>query len=182
MIASIGQAAEVKQVWEFGKANLEDWVDAQDWEVKGVVHHEVEGPRPPEFPKMDKENLATQFIGDGFLVRNDTGDDSFFDFENGDEITLEAWVQLGKVRSGELMYVMGKGRSNQAEFERDNQNWALRVVVNGGLAQLSFLFATERQSDGSHWHRWTSNEGFGATTGWHHIAMCYRFGEPDSAR
>jgi len=182
LIASIGQAAEVKQVWEFGKANLEDWVDAQDWEVKGVVHHEVEGPRPPEFPKMDKENLATQFIGDGFLVRNDTGDDSFFDFKNGDEITLEAWVQLGKVRSGELMYVMGKGRSNQAEFERDNQNWALRVVVNGGLAQLSFLFATERQSDGSHWHRWTSDEGFGATTGWHHIAMCYRFGEPDSAR
>ena len=167
---------ETTRVWDF------DGEDLAEWEIKGSVSKDGVGPRAPEFPDMSKGNVAFRFGGDGYLIHEDSGDDSFFDFSNGDEITIEAWVELGKVRQGELMYVIGKGRSNRQGFEKDNQNWALRVVSNGGLAQLSFLFATERKSDGKHWHRWTSEEGFGATTGWHHIAICYRFGESKSIR
>ena len=174
--SSNGWATETARVWDF------DAQDSSAWEVRGsVVKNEV-GPRAPEFPEMPKDNVAFRFSGEGYLVQDDPGDQSFFDFSNGDEITIEAWVELGKVRQGELMYVIGKGRSNRIGFEKDNQNWALRIVSNGGLAQLSFLFATELRSDGKHWHRWTSDEGFGATTGWHHIAISYRFGDSKSIR
>lgn len=175
-LVAASRANEVSQIWEFGH------LGASRWETKGKVTPNAAGPRPPEFPSMSEDNLATQFTGGGFLLQKDTGEGSFFDFDNGDEITIEAWLQLGKVREGDLMYLVGKGRSNQAGFKRDNQNWAFRVVSNGGLAKLSFLFATEPNSDQSHWHRWTSNKGFGAATGWHHIAICYRFGEPDSVK
>ncbi len=48
--------------------------------------------------------------------------------------------------------------------------------------KLSFLFATARGQGDSHWHRWTSEAGFEAESGWHHIAVAYRFGLPDSIR
>ena len=162
------------RIWDFSDS------DELDWEVEGTVKVGQVGPRSPEFPDFNETNLAYQFVGDGYLQRMDPGDESFFDFGNGDEITIEAWVKLGEVREGELMYVVGKGRSNAKGFARDNQNWALRVVANGGAAKLSFLFATSPQSDQSHWHRWTSEESFGASTGWHHIAVSYRFGDAES--
>ena len=83
-------------------------------------------------------------------------------------VTLEAWVKLDGSRNGSPMYVIGKGRTGSPRFDRDNQNWSLRVVGSKGMTKLSFLFATARGEGESHWHRWTSKAGFDAKAGWHH--------------
>ncbi|MCA9222896.1 MAG: hypothetical protein KDA71_21400, partial [Planctomycetales bacterium] len=159
--------------WDFG---TEETVPLS---ARGSVKRDQAGPRPPEFPDFAADNTAVGVDG-GYFVVPDTGRDSEFDFSNGDTITIEAWVNPSTIREGEPRYIIGKGRTESPKFARDNQNWALRVVGVKGEARLSFLFATKFSSDGSHWHRWTSNVGFPAATGWHHIAVSYRFGEPES--
>ena len=140
------------------------------------------GPRPPEFPGMTANNTSVRLDGQGsYYSIPDEGVDSRFDFTNGDAISLEAWVRLAGDGSGPR-YVVGKGRTNTPGFTRDNQNWALRVESVRGIARLSFLFASERGSGRDHWHRWTSRLGFQIKTGWHHIAITYRFGQPETMR
>lgn len=152
----------------------------------GNVGRDVAGPRPPEFPDFTADNTAVQLDGRGArLMFADPGPHSDLDFTNGDEITVQAWVKLDRsIGNNNNVYVVGKGRTGDKRFAADNQNWALRLRGVGGQARISFLFASERKADqprrDSHWHRWTSSEGFVAGTGWHRIAVRYRFGQPDS--
>lgn len=160
-----------------------------DFEVPGsggeVAHGNATfgepGPRPPEFPDFSPDNRALRLDGRGaFLAIPDEGSGQRFAFGDGDSITLEAWVHVDRIRGGQMMYVIGKGRTGDDRFDRDNQNWALRVVGEGELAKVGFLFASRPDGVGGHWHRWTSRAGFHASTGWHHIAVAYRFGDPAS--
>ena len=50
-------------------------------------------------------------------------------FAASDAITLEAWVNPTKISSGQQVYVVGKGRTGNAGFAADNQNWSLRLVL-----------------------------------------------------
>lgn len=150
---------------------------------RGGVHRDIEGPRRPTYPDFSEHNTAVRLDGNGArLTFADPGPNSPFDFTNGDQITLEAWVNLRELRDGENRYIIGKGRTGRPEFASDNQNWALRITGRNGKACLSFLFATERTAGGGegHWHRWTTDDGFVPRTGWHHVAASYRFGDPDS--
>lgn len=163
--------------WDFGAE------EATRLASHGGVQRDQAGPRPPEFPDFAKDNTAVQLDGKGaYLSVEDPGPNSRFDFSNGDAITLEAWVKLDGLRDGSPMYVVSKGRTDAPRFARDNQNWALRVVGAKGVAKVNFLFATAPGAGDSHWHRWTSEAGFDAATGWHHVAVAYRFGEPESMR
>lgn len=166
--------------WEFGSEA------AMPFELHGDVYRDQEGPRPPEFPDFPSDNTALRFDGRGFLTLDDPGPNSDFDFTGGDEITLEAWVRMDAKSSGSPMYLIGKGRSGHPSVARDNQNWALRVVSSNDLIKASFLFATpispEAAGAKDHWHRWTTDAGFVAGSGWHHLAISYRFGDPDSIR
>ena len=163
--------------WEFGTE------EETLFKSHGAVQRDQTGPRPPEFPDFPADNTAIRLNGKGsYLAIADTGSDSSFDFSNGDAITLEAWIKLDTARAGSPMYIVGKGRTGSPKFSRDNQNWSLRVVTTDEVTQLSFLFATKPGPGIAHWHRWTSNAGFEALNGWHHIAISYRFGEPDSIR
>lgn len=147
----------------------------------GNVQRDQAGPRPPEFPDFTDDNTAVRVDG-GHLSVPDPGAASDFDFTNGDTITIEAWVNPVNLGDGQPRYIIGKGRTGSPKYARDNQNWALRVVGADGEAQLSFLFATKYSGDGKHWHRWTSDAGFPVATGWHHVAVSYRFGDPESIR
>ncbi len=153
----------------------------------GNVNRDQAGPREPEFPDFEKRNTAVKFSGDGahFSIA-DSGTNSPFDFTNGDGLTVEAWVNVDSIGQGEYRYVIGKGRTGAEGFARDNQNWALRVTGSEGLVRVNFLFATEFAVDqttpDAHWHRWTTTTGFLPGTGWHHIAVVYKFGQPDSIR
>ncbi|MFK7820220.1 MAG: LamG-like jellyroll fold domain-containing protein, partial [Planctomycetaceae bacterium] len=149
-------------------------------QARGNVLRDQAGPRPPAFPDFNGDNTAVRLDGKSYLAFKDPVDHDRFDFRNGDEITLEAWVKLEDARDGQQTYVIGKGRTGNAGMAKDNQNWALRTVSQKGIVRLSFLFASKKSGNQSHWHRWTSTLGFTAKSGWHHIAVTYRFGNPKS--
>ncbi|MDF1756164.1 MAG: DUF1553 domain-containing protein [Verrucomicrobiales bacterium] len=151
----------------------------------GNVVRDQAGPRPPEFPGFVANNTAIRLKGKGarFEIR-DPGPQSEFDFTNGDAITMESWVKIDKLGRGQPVYIIGKGRTNSPHFGRNNQNWSLRVIGGGnGLGHLSFLFAGAPQPGGGNtWHIWNSDASFKISTGWHHVAIAYEFGKPDSIR
>jgi mono/diheme cytochrome c family protein len=167
--------------WDFGEEDVSRVV------AVGSIEREVPGPRPPEFPDFEESNTAVLFDGKGsHFTFADIGAGSPVDFATGDAITLEAWVKPEGFKSSENVYVIGKGRTGAAGFAADNQNWALRLRAVGGQYCLSFLFATPKAAGAArsdaHWHRWTTKRGFSPGSGWHHIAVTYRFGEPESVR
>ncbi len=123
--------------WDFGTEEL------TRLSSHGGVKRDQAGPAPPEFPYFAKNNTAVYLDGQGaHLALSDPGAHSDFDFAQGDAITLEAWVRLDGLRDGHLLYVLGKGRTGDPRYARDNQNWAMRVAVRNGIAKVSFLFAT----------------------------------------
>jgi hypothetical protein len=151
----------------------------------GDVKFGVAGPRPSEYPAFADDNRAVQFAGNGGVIKfGDPGDGSPLDFTQGDAITLEAWVSATKLSNGQQMYVLGKGRTKNAGYPAENQNYALRLTGDGGQACVSFLFrdADNRKGESNDYHRWNSTTGFAVGGGWHHIAVSYVFGEPDSIR
>lgn len=151
----------------------------------GNVVRDQAGPRPPEFPDFEANNTAIQLKGKGARYEiKDPGPQSPFDFTNGDAITLESWVKVDKISPGQPVYIVGKGRTNSPHFARNNQNWSLRVIGgSAGLAHLSFLFASAPEPGGGNtWHIWNSEASFQIATGWHHVALSYEFGRPDSMR
>jgi hypothetical protein len=180
-LAVAGLLAAPVARWDFGEEEFSRLVPV------GAVQRDVPGPRPPEFPDFERTNTAARLEGDGARFElPDPGVGSPFDFTNGDAITLEAWVKVDAARAGENLYVIGKGRTGAAGFAADNQNWALRLRRVGGQYAVNFLFATTRRKEAgkavAHWHRWTTKAGFDAATGWHHVAITYRFGDPASIR
>jgi len=117
-------------------------------------------------------------------VVTDPGDNSPLDFTNGDAITLEAWVQLNRISGDQNIYVIGKGRTNNKGQESENQNWALRLTGRQGTARVSFLFRNAQNRSGvrNDFHRWIAAVGFSPGDAWHHVAVTYVFGKPDSLR
>ncbi len=181
LTATTAHAASSVATWNFGAEESTPLVK------HGEIHRDVPGPRPPEFPDFDAGNTAVELKGGGaHFSFADPRDDGRFDFTNGQSITLEAWVNVDPLRPNENLYVVGKGRTGSPDFARDNQNWALRVRESDGQTCVNFLFATKPPSGtaktDAHWHRWTSRTGFDPGTGWHHIAVSYTFGEPESIR
>ncbi len=174
-------AADVRPVaaWDFERA-------PSDAVVQGAVAFDAAGPRPLLFRDFAATNLAASFSGKGGSLRvKDPGAKSAFDFDLGDTITIEAWVQCAALADGQQTYIIGKGRTQNPGVAAHNQNWALRVRGQGGLACASFLFRDARNrpdSGDADWHRWTSTAGFAPGAEWHHIAVSYTFGKGGSAR
>lgn len=146
------------------------------------------GPRPTEYPGFDKTNTAAFFPGSKpFLVVKDhgKGGKTNLRFGSGDSITLEAWVKIKALGSGQQQYLIGKGRNLQhGEALGDtNQNFAMRLMGTGDGGQLGFLFSsTDPGKNGArNWHRWWSEDVVGLH-GWHHVAIVYTFGKGDSLR
>src|SRR3954447_17064720 len=79
--------------WDFGTE------ETTPLRSHGGVHRDVPGPRPPTYPDFEASNTAVRLDGSGaHLSFEDAGAGSPFDFSNGDEITLEAWVQVDELR------------------------------------------------------------------------------------
>ncbi len=138
------------------------------------------GPTSEFFQGLPDNNRALVLNGEGARVR--IGDDGSpaLDFTLGDAITIETWVRLDKLGNGENVYIVGKGRTYEAA-QVENQNYALRLTGAAGEARPSFLFATQSEpGHESKYHRWTADRGFLLDGAWHHLAVSYRFGEPES--
>ena len=135
------------------------------------------GPRGPKFPGFEDSNLAADFTsagGPAFMRVKDPGARSVFDFAKGETLTAEAWVRCDGLKDGQQVYIVGKG------------SWAMRL--RGGRAEgkpvaaVGFLFRDEKNAGEESWHRWTSAHGFTPGEEWHHVAVTYTFGKPDSAK
>ena len=165
--------------WVFGHStNIVDRIEKLPAEKSGSVRLDQAGPRPPQFPAFSSKTSAVAITGTGGLKVEDPGDQSVLDFENGDTLTVEAWVNPTSIPEGQHAHIVCKGRTHREGFSRNNLNYALRLTRVGGTARLSFLFHSVGK--GSQFHRWTSDRGFVVGSGWHHVACTYTFGEPDS--
>ncbi len=164
-----------------------DWTfDAEDTTaltVVGDVRTGIPGPRRPDYPGFAQTNRAISLAGNGArIVINDPGADSVFDFKNGDSLTLETWVRPDAINKGENVYLIGKGRTDPKSSTPNNQNWALRLRETNGLHCPSLLFATPAEGGKVEWHRWTASAGLRHDDRWHHIAISYAFGNPESIK
>ncbi|HSH92645.1 MAG TPA: LamG-like jellyroll fold domain-containing protein, partial [Roseimicrobium sp.] len=183
--------------WRFNAAEAGKVVNAApatagflpDGVVQGDVGLQQQGPPPGLFPDFTKENSAAVFKGKSGYVRvQDKGADSPLKFRKGDSITISAWVAPVTLASGQQVYIVGKGRTENKGFAANNQNYALRLCEEGGQAKVGFLFRDERNRGSKDpesqddWHRWVSKIGFAAGSGWHHVAVTYTFGEGKSIK
>lgn len=177
--------------WRFEESNARSVINhaaqSRDLNLNGVAAAEVEfdqpGPRNDFYPLFDAKNKSVAFSGaKGFIRVQDPGPSNVLDFSNGDSITLEAWVLPVAIGEGQQVYVVGKGRTTNPDVASENQNYALRLRGTDGTARLSFLFrnADNRAGNQSDFHRWNSIRGFLSDGNWHHIAVSYTFGKPNS--
>ena len=137
------------------------------------------GPRPPVYPQFATTNTAAFSDGKKPVILV-SGTNSTLQFKLNDSITLEAWVRVKEIGNGNLVYILGKGRS---KGDTKNQNYSLRLKGDSAETKLSFLFSTAPTAvvPGG-WHRWTSDTGFSTGNGWHHVAIAYKFGSSKSLR
>jgi mono/diheme cytochrome c family protein len=143
-----------------------------------IAASELQQPRYPEFPA---ENKVLELKAPAWLSITDTAEETRWDFDNGDAITLEAWVRVDK--SGENMCIVSKGRTGNSGQAANNQNWAFRLRKQNGQSCVNFLFRSRpSETHKGDWHRWTSTSGFSSGSRWHHVAVSYKFGEPKSIR
>ena len=155
---------------------------AQHAELRGALVGEVEvsaGPQAPTHPKFgESKNVALEIPNAAGVIKvNDPGDDSVLDFDLGDSITIEAWVQAWSV--GGFRYIVGKGRTGNAGFPAENQNYSLRLAERGAI---TFLFRSVDDDGKQQYHRWTSDIGIGVSDGWHHVGITYTFGKVGSIK
>ncbi len=158
---------------DFDEPGIGQLPDPQPWPARREA-----GPRPPMYPGFPAENQAARFERASEVpVVADGGARADLRFTQGDSITLETWVRVDALAPNAFAYLVGKGRNGKPGFPEKNQNYALRLKGDASGAKLSFLFASEGQ-----WHRWTSKDGLAADHPWHHVAVTYTFGKPDSLR
>lgn len=135
-------------------------------------------PEYPTFPAKNKSLVLPEHPAAWRIRESDLPVPSSLRFTNGESITIEAWVSLNSISSNSFAYLIGKGRNRSKTFTPDNQNWALRLKGDKGYALPTFLFRSA--GDQSAYHRWTASEGLDADGAWHHLALSYTFGKPDS--
>ncbi len=154
--------------------------DLPSYRLVGGAHFAECGPNAASFKGLPEKNLAIKLVRPGDHLRiPDRDERGPLDFSNGDAITLEAWVRINTIKNGSNVYILGKGRTYETQ-RSENHNYALRLSGKGGQAKLSFLFSTIDENGKSQYHRWTSKDGFVADGDWHHVAISYLFGKPES--
>lgn len=185
--AKVVEADQPIAWWRFAKDAKASHNRTFTADIVGEATFGQEGPRGQLYPAFEADNTALWLNGDGArLTVKDTlvGEARPLQFQQGDALTLEAWVNVTKLGNSQQMYVVGKGRTKNKGYPVENQNYSLRLAGNGGQAVISFLFrdADNRAGESKDYHRWNSTRGFGVNSGWHYIAVTYQFGEPDSIR
>ena len=151
-------------------------------ETKGELKFNQVGPTRATSTLFTADNRSVLMPSKGGVIKvTDPGEKSLLDFDKGDAITIEAWVKPNSFGGTRYMYIVGKGRTHEKGFSRENHNYSLRLQGQGPNAVLSFLFRTRAtETSPGDWHRWTSKEGFKVDKGWHHVAVTYEFGKADS--
>lgn len=142
---------------------------------------QIGSPVIKDFLKSDSTDADTKaFFFDGASFFKLSGKASRLKFENGSAITLHAWVAPLSLENGQQVYIVGKGRTGNKSFKNENQNYALRLRGINGEAKVSFLFRSINSNGKESFNRWNSKIGFPVDGQWHHVALHYEFGKPNS--
>ncbi|MCG6158090.1 DUF1553 domain-containing protein [Rubinisphaera margarita] len=171
-------AAEPILQWRFdGHAQPGAW--------EGTFGKPAEGPRSPRYPDFNERNQAIAISGHkGWILLKDHERGGFTNirFGIGDTFGFESWVKFQSIGSGQIAYILGKGRSPKhgEDFPEENQNYSIRFQGTGNGAQFGLLFTSEHpETNERAWHRWWSAQTI-PTSGWHHVALQFTFGDSDS--
>ena len=135
-------AAKEKFLW-----NFDEKVDS--YKKVGEANFKQPGPRPPEFPDLSKNNQSIRLGGNGSrIVIQDPGEDSHYDFTNGDEISITAWVKLEKF-STHPSYIIGKGRTHNPGFGKYHYDGDRPVPIthNGNPVKQLFPKVSQKLTD-----------------------------------
>ncbi len=182
ILATTVQSFAVEPVveWRFdGEPQTGTWL--------GKPGKPVEGPRKPKYPGFASSNTAMSFTGhEGALLIKDheRGGDTNVRFGHGDTFAFETWVKFRTLRARQTAYVLGKGRhpKHGDDFADNNQNYSIRFQGTSDGAKFGLLFTSEHpETKKRAWHRWWSQTTV-PTTGWHHVALEFTFGNSDSLR
>ncbi len=154
----------------------------------GNVEFGVPGPGGEEFPDFAEPNRAVRLApGKNYLRVADPGLRSPLDLDQGDALTLEAWIRPDPNPQPTYSYILGKGRTQSSGQREFNQNYSLRLANKGSEGRLSFYFVDAETpatsvAPNAGGHRWTSKLAVPLDGRWHHVAVVYEFGRPDSIR
>ena len=109
----------------------------------GAVRFDGDGPRSPIYPAFTADNKALVLEAPAWLSIADEPQESRFDFDNGDAITLEAWVKPAsftgpgnptspKPRLWKPIQANGKSNPAPSAFHRSAkaQNFPFLVLIN----------------------------------------------------
>ena len=139
------------------------------------------GPRPPRYPGFANDNAAAAFGKKENAIKITSSEK--LRFSSGDSITMEAWVKIKSIGTGQMPYLIGKGRHGKGI----DQNFAMRLKADEQGIRLGFLFSGEAPlndssgESGRSWHRWWSSQTLPEGE-WHHVAIVYTFGEENGLR
>ncbi len=178
--ALAGESAQPIVEWRFDDESLSgSW-----WGKAGTP---AAGPQPPQYPGFATNNTAMSFAGhQGAIVVQDhqRGGATNVRFGAGETFAVETWVKFSTIGSGQIAYLLGKGRhpKHGEDFPDNNQNYSIRFQGTQAGAQVGLLFTSEHpQTKQRAWHRWWSKDTVPGT-GWHHVALQFTFGDGDSLR
>ena len=119
----------------------------------------------------------------GFTVREADLPKANLRFANGDSITLEAWVKVAELKDGSYAYLVGKGRNGERGVPGEEPE--LRPAAEGregrGPRSASCSPARRPKDKPARLAPLDDDTGFTAG-GWHHVAVAYTFGKPESIR
>ena len=122
--------------------------------------------------KFDK---AIEFDGtDDRVEISDPGTDSKFDFDNGDSMTISAWINPEALN--DYGAIVSKGAVN----ETDDANYQFQVTDGSSYqSRLSFWYY-DGTGGGSDWHGIRNDTDVLQTGQWQHVLVALTFGDPDS--
>ena len=122
-------------------------------------------------PKSTQTPDSLAFFFDGASYFRLPGNDPKLKFPHGSAITMHAWVAPLSLENGQQVYIVGKGRTGNKNFSKDNQNYSLRLRGINGKAKVSFLFRSVDDKGKESFNRWNSKLGFPVDGQWHHVAI-----------
>lgn len=171
--------------WRLHKAGRAGF--ANESALGGVLDAVAEGavtparPGPPArwFPFLQADTRAVGLGAGpeaGAIVVPDPGADSVLDVGPGESVTLEAWVNAASASESGVV-LLGKGRLEEGE---PALNYGLGLRSHLNLLWPSFVFTAADASAETGPVRWAATNGFARDSGWHHVAVSFTFGRPDS--
>lgn len=100
---------------------------------------------------------------DDYVEILDPGDDSIYDFNSGDQITLAVWIKPAALPNA-YNTVLSKGSNDGV-----NANFGIQIQSSG---QANFFY---RDDNDSTWHEYATTSSVVSINQWQHISMTYTF-------